>query len=88
MRIKEGYVLYESSGNNIVFLKHKGGTHARGVLRLNSTGTMLWRMLEEGTTAVALAERLRDEFDLAPERATSDVKSFLSSLISAGAVEA
>ena len=87
MRIKEGYFLYESSGHNIVFFKRKGGRDAKGVLRLNSSGVLLWRMLVDGTSAVALAERLRDEFGLSPERATQDTKSFLTSLISAGVVE-
>ena len=86
MRIKEGYILYESSGNNVVFHNGRGG-RARGVLQLNSTGVILWKMLEAGASAVSLAEALRDRFDIPSDQATSDVKSFLSSLISAGVLE-
>ena len=86
MRIKEGYILYESSGNNVVFHKGRSG-RTRGVLQLNSSGVILWKMLEAGASAVTLAETMRDRFGISPEQATSDVKSFLSSLISAGVVE-
>ena len=86
MRIKEGYVLCESAGNNIVFREEKG-VRSAGVLGLNDTGALLWKMLEQESDPAALALRLCRDFGITPERAKQDVIAYLRMLIGAGVVE-
>ena len=86
MRIKEGYVLCESAGNNVVFREEEGGRSV-GVLCLNDTGALLWKMLEKNDDPSALARKLCRDFGIPAERAKRDVIEFLGVLVEAGAVE-
>jgi hypothetical protein len=47
---------------------------------LNPNGTLLWRLLEEGTTADDLVKALIAQNSLSTPAATADVETFLASL--------
>jgi hypothetical protein len=49
-------------------------------LELNRSGALLWELLARGTTRAELVDRLAREYDLAPERAASDVDRLLAEL--------
>ena len=49
-------------------------------LEVNRSGTLLWELLARGTTRSELVDRLVREYDLAPERAVSDVDRLLEEL--------
>lgn len=86
MRVKKGYVLCESAGNNIVF-REEDGVRTVGVLRLNDVGALLWRMLESGCDAVTLARRLCREYGIKPEQAKRDVIAYITSLVEANVLD-
>jgi hypothetical protein len=48
-------------------------------LNLNPTGSVMWLMLADGTTASELVERLIQEFDVDTQTARTDVTAFLAS---------
>lgn len=47
-------------------------------LGVNSSGSVLWPAIAEGTTRDELAAILAQEFDLTPARAAADVDAFIS----------
>lgn len=48
-------------------------------LRLNASSAVLWRRLETGASIIDLAELLRQTYDIDQDRATVDVRAFISS---------
>ncbi len=55
-------------------------------LRINRTGRELWTALLEGATRVELAERLMKKYGIDPERAESDVSTFVDQLDERGLI--
>lgn len=86
MRIKNGYVLKEIAGNNIV-VEVGGRVNFNGMITLNETGAFLWKKLEKGAEKEELASALLEEYDVTPEKAGEDVALFLQKLKGAGVLE-
>ncbi len=59
-------------------------TRTQLYLTINESGALLWGLLARGTTRVELVERLVREYDLAPDRAASDVDLMLGDLSARG----
>jgi len=55
--------------------------------RLNATGAVVWKGLEQGLERNALVERLTSEFDVAPTEAASEVERLLAELLQLDLVE-
>jgi hypothetical protein len=47
---------------------------------LNPSGTLLWRLLEQGTQPASLADALVTEHQIDPETAAADVQAFVDAL--------
>jgi len=56
------------------------------VFTFNSLGTDLWKLLDESRTEEELALWVADHFEVSPERALGDVKSFLEDLRATGLI--
>ena len=89
MRIKKGFVLREVCGEYAIVGEGLGAVNFGKLLALNETAAWLWKeALEQGDfTAESLAEKLCEEYDVAPEQAFTDVQNTLASWQDAGVVE-
>ena len=87
MKVKKDYILREVAGTNVVLPVGTATVKFNGMLTLNTTGVMLWRLLEEGTSADAMTEMLCAKFDVAVETAQKDVMEFLDILKKADCLE-
>lgn len=58
-----------------------------GMLTLNDSGAMLWKVLEDKGDRDALVEALTSEYEVSEERAQADVDRFLEKLIQAGCID-
>jgi hypothetical protein len=76
-------VLFERVGSDTAVLEPATGLYTR----LNSTGSVLWDLLDTPSTAAALADHLAREFGLDPGRAREDVDRFAASLRDRGLLE-
>ena len=88
MRIKQGFVLREVCGENVI-----GGEGLRAVnfgklLALNESAAWLWKQAQEmgDFTVEALAERLCEEYDVTPDEARTDVAAIIADWQNAGVV--
>ncbi len=84
MKIKDGYLLREVAGSNIVVPIGEGEMDFSGVITLNDVGAFLWKNLENDTTEEELVEKLLKEYDIDENTAKKDVAEYMSSLKGAG----
>ena len=79
MKIKSQYVLRKVL-NNWMVLPVGEDTKENTLLKLNDSGAMLWKMLEQGCERQALVDYLMENYAVSDQQAASDVDAFLSML--------
>ena len=87
MKIKNGFLLREVAGSYIVVATGALTKSFGGIIKLNETGSFLWKHMQEHTDKDALAEALTKEYDVTRELAESDVSAFVKTLLDAGVIE-
>ncbi len=80
MRIKDGYILREVAGNNVVVAVGRAALDFNRLITLNSTGVFLWKMLAEGTVEEALLAAVLDEYEIDEATAKTDIPEFIDKL--------
>ena len=80
MKIKDGFVLREVSGNHIVVAVGEGTKIFNGMIQLNETSAFLWKMLQEDVTQQDLVNGLVAEYKVEKSVAEIDVLEFIESL--------
>lgn len=82
MKIKEGYVLREVAGSNIVIPSGDAQVSFNGIMTLNDVGTLIWNLLdrENGATKQELLEAVLAEYDIDEETASKDIDRFIIKL--------
>lgn len=87
MTIKNDFVLRQVADTWVVLPLGETSIDFNGMLTLNESGAMLWRVLEQGADANALVEALIKEYDVSREQALADVNEFLADLRAAACLE-
>jgi hypothetical protein len=88
MRIKQGFVLREVCGENVIVGEGLGAVNFGKLLALNESAAWLWKQAQEmgDFTVEALAERLCEEYDVTPDEARTDVAAIIADWQNAGVV--
>ena len=84
MKIKEGFILRNVAGSNVVVPVGQATVDFNGMMSLNDTGAFLFDKL---TTEEQLIRDLMDEYSIDKELATKDVKDFIEKVESEGLFE-
>lgn len=88
MKIKDGFVLREMCGENIVAGEGLEHINFNKLISLNSTAAFLWKALEgKEFTAEDMAQLLVDEYGIDMELAMTDSKRLMDSWTEAGIAE-
>ena len=87
MKIKKNFVLRQIAGSWVVLSIAEATVDFDGMLTLNESGLMLWKLLEQGCTKEELANALTEEYEVSFEQAFVDVGEFLEKLNRAGCIE-
>lgn len=87
MKLKENLVLREVAGTWVVLPLAEKVLDFNGMLSLNETGVILWRLLETGSTREEMATALTEEYEVGFDQALSDVDEYLEVLKRAGCIE-
>lgn len=88
MKIKNGFVLREMCGENIVSGEGLEHINFNKLISLNSTAAFLWKALEgKEFTAEEMAQLLVDEYNIDMELALTDSKRLMQSWLEAGIAE-
>lgn len=84
MKIKENYALRQIAGTWAVLPLGAATLNFNGMLTLNESGVMLWKLLEQGSDKAGLTAALLAEYEVSAEEAAADVDEFLDKLSQAG----
>ena len=87
MKINKNFVLRQVAGTWMVLPLDAATLDFNGVLTLNASGLLLWRLLEAGKGPEDMVEALLSAYDVDRETARADVEEFLNKLIQAGCVD-
>ena len=87
MKLKENLVLREVAGIWVVLPLAEKVLDFNGMLSLNDTGVILWKLLEKGSGREEMANALVEEFEIDFDQALNDVDEYLEVLKSAGCIE-
>ncbi|MBR3778507.1 MAG: PqqD family protein [Clostridia bacterium] len=80
MKIKEGFLLRQVGGNNVVVPVGAQAVDFRCIITLNEVGAFLWQKLAVDCTVADLVEALLAEYDVTADIATADVERFVANL--------
>lgn len=87
MIIKKSYLLREVAGTHVVLPMGSALVDFNGVITLNESGVMLWKLLEQGTDVEALVEAMTSEYNVSEEEALNDIHAFINDIRKAGCLE-
>ena len=80
MKIKEGYILRNVAGYNVVVPVGDAALDFNGMINLNETGAFLWKAMSEETDEKTLVAALLEEYDTNEETAAADVAAFVKKM--------
>ena len=89
MKLKEGFVLRQVCGENVITGEGLGAINFGKLLALNETAAWLWKQAQEmGEFSVeSLASRLCEEYEVSEAEAQKDVADILNEWRSVGVIE-
>ena len=89
MKIKEGFVLRQVCGENVIVGEGLGAINFGKLLALNDTAAWLWqRAKAQGNCTVeSLAEALCEEYEVSIDDAKADVASIIAEWQKVGVIE-
>lgn len=77
MKIKEGFMLRNVAGNNVVVPIGQATLDFNGMMSLNDTGAFLFEKMIEGISRDELIKAVVKEYQIEEELATKDVDNFI-----------
>ena len=87
MRLNKGFALRQVAQIWVVLPLGEKTVDFSGMLTLNDSGAMLWKVLENGGDQDALVAALTAEYEVSEAQARTDVEEFLAKLIRAGCID-
>lgn len=77
MKIKEGFLLRNVAGNNVVVPVGQATLDFNGMMSLNDTGAFIFKKMIEGISREELIQAVMDEYGIDEQLATTDVNNFI-----------
>lgn len=84
MKISEDFVLRQVADTWVVLPLKTDTVDFNGMIRLNGSGAMLWKCLEQGATREELVQALTSQYEVSREEAARDVDKFIETLNKVG----
>ena len=87
MKIKAGFVVREIAGQSVVVALGTANKDFGGMIKLNSTGRLIWDMLSIGAQTEDIVKRITEEYEIDADTARKDAIAFINTLQGAGILE-
>ncbi len=87
MKIKKDFVLRELAGGYVATAIGSAAAGFKGIIKLNESGALIWRELENGATLESCAEKLCNTYNIDSKTALSDCKDIIEKLRGCGALD-
>jgi hypothetical protein len=75
------------AGETLIFPVRDGVSDQASIYSLNSTGSLIWKLLGSPRTVTQLAMALAQEYEVDPEMVRWDLADFLNEMMAVGIVE-
>lgn len=75
------------AGQAVAIASGEASKSFHGMIKLNSTGSKIWRGIEAGDNETAIADNLASEYGIDPKQALADVNAFIARMHEIGIVE-
>ena len=86
MKLSEDFVLRQVADTWVVLPLKSETLDFNGIIRLNGSGAMLWKCLEQGNDREGLIRELTSRYDVSAQVAGADVDEFLNTLRKIGCI--
>ena len=80
MKIKEGFVLKDIAGVNVVVPIASQMVSFKAIISLNESGAFLWKQLETEKDEAELLKAFLSEYDIDEQTAKTDIAEFLENM--------
>lgn len=80
------FLLSKIAGDDVLIPVGKASVDFNKIISLNELGTVIWKLLEEETTAEKIVDSILKEYDVDRDTATADTEAFLSVLRENGCI--
>ena len=87
MKISEDFVLRRVANLWMVLPLKTDTVDFNGMVRLNDSGAMLWKLLEQGASREELLQAMTEQYNVSREQAAQDLEEFIGILNQAGCLE-
>jgi hypothetical protein len=87
MKIKDGFMLREIAGTWVVVPLGQRVVEYNGLMILNESGALLWKLLEKGAEMNDLVQALLSEYDVDEATAKADIEEMLGNIRDRGLLE-
>ena len=87
MKLNKNFVLRQVAKTWFVLPLKSDTLDFNCMIRVNGSGAMLWKSLEQGSNREALIQALTSQYEVTREQASQDVDEFLEMLVKAGCLE-
>ena len=87
MKIRKGFVLREVAGRQVVIATGDAAKDFNGIIKLNESAIMLWKMIESGADEETLAQKIIETYEVDEATAYNDVSMFVTKLKGAGIID-
>ena len=87
MKLKDNFILRQVADTWVVLPIAEATAKFNGMLSLNETGAMLWKLLQAGADKDAMVDALTKEYNVTRQTAMQDVEDYLRKLEKAGCLE-
>ncbi|MBQ7794590.1 MAG: PqqD family protein [Clostridia bacterium] len=87
MKTKEGFMLRNVAGKDIVVAVGAASMDFNGLISLNETGAFIWKLLEKGADYDTLLKAMLEEYDIDEQTAKEGIDKFLESVRKADLIE-
>jgi len=87
MKIKEGFLLREIAGTQVVVPIGERVIEFKGMMTLNDHGLFVWNLLQNDCTFDEILNSILDEYDVDAPTAKDDLEEFLAHVRKNGALD-
>jgi len=87
MKIKDGFLLREIVGTNVVIPTGERVIEFNGMITLNDVGAFIWSQLQNECTFNELLTSILDRYDVDADTAKTDLEELLTLIRKNGALE-
>ena len=84
MKLKKGYLLHESGGENLMIATGSAAAEFNGLVRSNDTAQFLLKCLQKDVSEQDLVQALLKEYDVDEATAARDVNNLVKKLKAEG----